>query len=392
MGFSTKGPGAGALADGDLLKAALDAIHKEDDLIGGRAVTRLVTQLTNDETGSIAVESTLGFGEFTDSEGDGRLLIGGELIDYTSRVKFEPFAFGGLTRGVGATEVKTHPVGTLIFDFARNSSAIDHTRRGLFVDFAVGEDLSVIARNLGLIECAGLDDATLRRIIKGIAYLPKQTRDAFRQALIALLDDVDGFTVTERTSSDPWKVFVEIDPGLSTDIRGRFLLNGGEPQLTTGAMTVDTTFPVIQSPLVAYPESASQAIEDRNKPNPSPPPTNIPFFDYPAGVAGSLQWSVYDDTPLTRRGFRDGLTNYATGGSAVGNTITLGSSPGGAGTAVIVDYTAFTAHYLANDETIRQDFANADHWAYLADPLLSAQCILDQIRAAGVKVILSTKL
>ncbi len=81
MGFSTKGVGAGALADEDLLKAMLDAIHKEDDLLGGRAVTRLASQLTDDETSSIAVESTLGFGEFTDSEGDGRLLIGGELID-----------------------------------------------------------------------------------------------------------------------------------------------------------------------------------------------------------------------------------------------------------------------------------------------------------------------
>jgi len=82
-------------------------------------------------------------------------------------------------------------------------------------------------------------------------------------------------------------------------------------------------------------------------------------------------------------GYRDGFTNYFTAGSFLGNTITLGSSPGGAGTAVIVDYGAFTAHYLADDETIRDD---EDFYAYLTDPVLSVRCLLDQIRAAGTQL------
>jgi hypothetical protein len=99
---------------------------------------------------------------------------------------------------------------------------------------------------------------------------------------------------------------------------------------------------------------------------------------------------VFLDTPEARRGRREGLTNYfLPGGSVLGSTITLGTSPGPIGTAVLVDYTAFSAHYLARDEAVLDA---ADRWAYLADPLLTARCLLDQIRAAGVRVDLSVKL
>ena len=332
------------------LRAVLDAIFKEDNRIGGQAVTRLRDQLDESTTDCMEVVSTIGFGEYTDGEDNARVLVGGEVIDCASRNSAVPFGFETLTRGVGNTEVKTHPAGTLVYDLSRNTSAIDLVRRGVLVNFAVGEDLETIARNLGLERCIGVSQEQLRRIIKAVAYLPKQTNEAFRQALLALTDDATAFTITERLASDPYKVFVEIDPGIATDIRGRFLLNGGEPQLTTGLTTVDTDYAINQ-------------------------------------VLG-----VYLDTPLTRMGIRDGFTNFATTNTFVGSTITLDVSPGAAGTAVLVDYGAFDAHMLAADETVRQDIDNADHWAYLADPLLAARCLLDQIRAAGVRVELSTKL
>jgi hypothetical protein len=286
-----------------------------------------------------------------------------------------------LTRGVGNTTPKLHPPTTLVLDLSRNTSAIDRLRRAFLVEFALLEDLEVIARNLGLERCPGTSQEQLRRIIKAVAYLPKQTINAFLQALIALTGGVLGtdFSIIERLATDPFKVFVEIAVAIATDIKGRFLLNGGEPQLTTGALSVATTYPVLLSALAPYPGAASQIIEGRT-------------FAFPAGIAGSLQFSVFDDTPLTRRGFRDGFTDYAAGGSAAGNVITLGSTPGGAGTAVLVDYTAFVAHYLADNETVRQAFDPDDNWAYLADPLLAARCLLEQIRAAGVKVELSTLL
>jgi len=342
-------PGAGAptVAPDELLQAMLDAIHKEDDRVGGQAVTRLTALVAEDETICIEVESTIGFGEYTDGTESARILINGEIIEAITRNRTTPFGFGKLTRGALGTTAQLHHEGSLVFDLSRNTSAIDHVRRGILVNFALGADLDVIGRNLGLIKCAGLGDEAWRRIIKAIAYLPKQTIDAFQRALFALFDDDALFSISERIISDPWKVFVEITIALSTSIRGRFVLNGGEPQLTTGASSVDT------------------------------------------GYAINHVLGVYDDTVLTRRGFRDGFTNYATTDTFAGSTITLDSSPGGAGTAVIVDYGAFAAHYLALDETVRDA---VDVWAYLSDPLFTAGCLLEQIRAAGIRVELSAKL
>ena len=342
--------GTAARLPGRLLKAMLDAIMKEDDRIGGRAVTRLTAQLDSSETATASVLSTIGFGEYTDGLRDARFLVGGEVISATGRNSNTPFLFDNLTRGLEGTEVRTHPPGTLVYDMAQNTSAVDLVRRGFLVDYAVGEDLEVLARNLGLERCPGTSQEALRRIIKAVAYLPKQTFDAFDKALEALLGGIN-YRVYERTASDPYTVFVDIEPDPSDDIRGRFFLNGGELQDTTAGLTVSTNYAINH-------------------------------------VIG-----VYDDTPLTRMGIRDGFTNYfAGGGSFAGSTITLGSSPGAAGTPVIVDYGAFIAHYLAADETVRQDALQGDHWAYLADPLLAARCLLDQIRAAGVQVELRTRL
>lgn len=344
------GAGTGALEVEGNLQGMLDAIFKEDDRIGGRGVTKLTAELNAEEIFCMEVESTIGFGENNDGTTDARVLVGGEIIECTSRNSNDPFLFSGLTRGLENTEVGTYPPGTLVFDLSRNSAAIDHLRRGFFVDTAVGEDLRIIGRNLGIDLCPGLTEEQLRRIIKAIAYLPKQTVHAFDETLFALLEDRDLYTITELLVTRPWHVFVGIRSEISTDIRGRFLLNGGEPQLTTGLTSVVT--------------------------------------DYQIGhVIG-----VYDDTPLTRKGVRDGFTNYATTGTFVSDTITLDVSPGAAGTPVIVDYGAFDAHYVAVDETVRQDLSQGDHWAYIADPLLTARCLLEQIRAAGVKVELSTVL
>jgi hypothetical protein len=378
--------------ESDLLRAMLDAIHGEDDELAGMRMTRLTSVLAEGEINDLFVESTLGFGELVDGAGSAKLLVGGEIITAANRVDGPAnFKFWDLQRGLEGSQAIAHPVGTLIFDLSENASAFDHAKRGFFVDTALGTDLDVVGRNLGLKKCPGITDAQWRAIIKAVAYLPKQTIDAFNKALLALfLGDDTSFDVTERLITHPYRVFVQIAVALATALNGRFLLNSGEAQLTTGANSVDVDYSVIEPPLTAYPGYTSQAIGGRQKPNPAPPPDNLPYFDYPASGAGTAVVGVYDDTPITRRGYRDGFTNYfLPGGSVAGNTITLGTSPGGAGTAVLVDYVAFSAHYLAEDETQLDD---GDFFAYLSDPLLAAQCLLGQIREAGVKVELSIKL
>jgi len=358
-----------------LLRALLDAIGKEDNRIGGRAITRLLGVLTETDAAAF-VESTIGFGENTDDLGDAKFLINGEVITATGRTSAEPFEFSGLARGGGGTTAKIHPVGSLVYDLSRNASALDHLRRGFFVDTAIGEDLDIIGRNLGLPKCPGLSQEQWRRIIKATAYLPKQTDHAFYETLNAYFDDDTHFAVYERLLSDPWTVFAEIAVGVATSLRGRFCLNGGEPHVTTGLTTVVALYDVIEPAFAAYPGYPDLEIAGRT-------------ITYPAGGVGTETIGVYLDTIAARRGKREGMTNYASGGSVAGATITLGSSPGAIGTAVLVDYAAFSAHYLATDETERD---SGDMYAYLADPLLTARCLLDHIRAAGVAVELSMKL
>lgn len=326
-----------------LFAAILEALGGEDNRIAGQAVTKLTAPLAEDEESTMEVETTRGFGEFVDGNNDARLLVNGEIIDASDRTAT---TFTGLTRDVTVTKQnKLLPVGTLVLDASKNKSALDLVRRGLFVGTAVGSDLDVIGANLGLHRCSGITDDQWREIIMAIAYLPKQTLDAYYEALTALLGE-DNYEIRENIVESPYQVFVDVFVELATSLRGRFYLNGGEHQETTGTNTVDTDYDINH-------------------------------------VIG-----VFDDTGLTRRGFREGFTNYFSGGSFSGNTITLGSSPGGAGTPVIVDYGAFEGHYLAEDETVRDD---GDRYPYFSDPLLSTRCLLDQIRAAGVRVNLKAK-
>ena len=344
-----------------LLRAILDGILGEVNLAGGRAVTRLDSVLTAAEVGSMAVESTLRFGEYTDGASDARLLINGEIVTATGRTSAAPFAFTGLTRAVDGTKAIAHPVGALVIDLAQNTSAIDLTRRGFFVDFAIGEDLNVIGRNLGLRKCPGISDTTWRRIIRALGYLPKTTVDAFDTVLEALMGNTTSYEIWERLVSDPYQIFVAIEVALATSVRGRFILTGGHPELTTGLNAVEVSF---------------------------------------GGVPVQLRTvnGVYLDTIPTRRGRRDGVTNFYAGGGVFvpgTNVITLGASPGAIGTAVLVDYTAYGAdptisyHYLADDETIRDD---QDRYAYLSDPLRAVRCLLDQVRPAGTRVDVSVKM
>lgn len=320
---------------GGLLRAILDAIHGEDDRLAGVSVTRLTTPLLEDEIGVMNVESSIRFGEFTDGAGDGMVIVGGELISTSGRTDT---SFTGLSRGLEGSQIKpVHPIGTLVYDFAQNRSALDHVRRGFLVRFAIGRDLDTVGRNLGLHKCFGLTDAQWREIIQLVAYMPRQPLDTFRQVLDVVFP---GQYEIIKLISEPYRVRVNITPQLSDTKKGKFFLNGMEFQDTTGPLTVETNFDI----------------------------KNVQ--------------SIYDDTALTRQGWA-GPTNYFTGGSFLGNQIIMGSSPGAAGTPVIINYGVFEAHYLAGDFDIQDD---EDQYAYLSDDSALVTCLLDMVRAAGIKI------
>lgn len=321
-----------------LLRAILDAIHGEDDRIGGVSVSQLTTPLTADETGTINLETTLRFGEVLDSAGDGQVIVGGEIIYATGRTDT---TFTGLSRGLMGSQRKFHPTGTLVYDFAQNRSAVDLVRRALLVRYAQGGDLTTVGRNLGLERCPNLTDDQWRQVIELVAYMPRQPLLTFSQ----ILDIVyPGSYEVIRRVSEPWVVNINIQTILQNELRGKFMLNGYEKQLTTGLNTVVTTYPI------------NQVV------------------------------SVLDDRPLAYLGFEG--TDYFAGGSFVGNTITLGSSPGPIGTPVLVNYGSFTAHHVPANANVDQD---GDYYPYLSDEADRVLCLLDLVQAAGIEVRVGIK-
>lgn len=358
-----------------LLEAILDAVHGEDEVIGGRAFTRLTSPVTETEVTTLEVESTLNFGEWEDGEGNGRVLINGEIIDFDSKTDT---SFDTLTREVKSTVAPSvHPEGSIVWDFSQNMSALDHLRRGLFVAFARDEDLDTIARNLGLKKCIGVPEDTWRAFIKAIAYLPKQTTTAFAEALDVLFGP-GNYELTELYPLEPFTILIQISIASVNEIRGKFFLNSGEPQATTGTLSVSSDQDVV-SVADAYDREVQGVFKRKN----ATYPTVLSAVEVGLGRVVSRPPDAGDTDYYGESGF-------------TGTTITLGTSPGASGTLVLVDYTAFQAHYLASEEsspmspngplpfdsdTVRHD---EDFYAYLSDVLASTRCLLDQIRAGGV--------
>lgn len=457
-----------------LFRAILEAIHNSDDQIAGQCLSRLTQPLFDTDT-EVFVYSTIGFGENTDGTGNARFVVGGEIIEATGRTLV---SFTGITRGVETTDVPTvHHEQALVYDNARNTTALDLLRRGFALDTAVSQDLDTVGRNLGVVKCPGVSDEQWRAVIKVIAYAAKQTHDAFEYAMEALLG-AGNYTIYERNVSDPFKIFIDIATAVITDLSGKFYINSGETQTVAIGGIVDTDHAITAVPLngevavgsmrvvsgaflidgenfvlddgvnpavtfefdddasvvdtptlrgVAFVAADSdQTIRDAVAAAIAAAPTmdiqsapggiglnTLDLANTTAGAAGNVtitstvadpEWSVtgmgggvdvgtigvlgvYLATAAALAGDRTG-TNLFTGGSFVGTTITLGTDPG-AGVDVVVDYNGFPAYYLPPDAGYENE---SDFPPYLADNLLQARCLADQIRAAGFGVVLRPRL
>lgn len=328
-----------------LIKAMVEAVHGEDDRLAGLAFTRLIAPLSKTDA-TAYVLSTMGFGVDVDGTLRARLMINGEVMTAVSRTQITgDYRFLSLTRGVDETNAKAHAVGSIVYDVSGNSSALDLAKRGFFLNTAVGKDLDVVGRNLGVSKCPGLAQETWRRVIRASAYLPKQPIAAFEKLLEAYYGDTTSWEVYERPSR-PNTIFVDVDPTLATSVRGRFLLNGGLARNTTGLTTVTTPYPI-----------------------------------------GHVLRVVVSNA-YTRRGHRFGYTNYFS--SFLGSTITLSPSPGAIGTEVLIDWRPANNryHYLAPNTT---DLDDNDRYPYLADPTATVRCLLDHVRAAGIIVVVRVR-
>ena len=79
------------------------------------------------------------------------------------------------------------PVGEEVVDLSRAFSAVDTMWRSFLPEYAAGEDLDAIGRNLGVRRPPDQSDAIFRAVIKAIAYVPRGTMWVIELLLDAVL-------------------------------------------------------------------------------------------------------------------------------------------------------------------------------------------------------------
>ena len=178
-------------------------------------------------TRSLPVESAL------DWDDEGAVGVAGILYRYGSRTDYTLDEITHLLGGVSTPGVKKlHRVDSTVIELNRNKTALDLVRRALLVDYAEGDDLNNLGRNLGVDRLPFIgDDEVFREIIKALAYNPKGTVFGLELALRALVGD-GNFEVFEDLITDPCTVFVKLSGAAITNDTsfGKAFLSGDEFQ------------------------------------------------------------------------------------------------------------------------------------------------------------------
>lgn len=183
-------------------------------------------EIVEDAQTTIEVETTLDF------DASGRLVIDGVVYSYTSKT---PTSFIGLTYDDGTGLIKdgvskVHKSVTTVVDYTQSRSAVDRYRRGFLIDYAEGEDLSILGANLGVPRPPELvEDALYRKLIKAVAYAPRGTVFAMEQVLDALLGETVIVTGSKSASGsgDPYTVTIS-EGSFPADCEGlRFRVKSG---------------------------------------------------------------------------------------------------------------------------------------------------------------------
>lgn len=164
----------------------------------------------------------------------GSVYIEGVKYAYTAKTATS------LTIPTGATQL--HPTGKEVLDYTRTFSALDLVRRGFLVDLAEGEDLRILARNLGVeVPVFMLDDEDFRRAVKALAYNPKGTIYGIELALDAYLG-AGNYVILEDFTNYPATVIIGVNPSAFavSGSTGRAFLANRETDGPASTTTVDT--------------------------------------------------------------------------------------------------------------------------------------------------------
>jgi len=219
-----------------LLEALFGAIGESDNEIGGIRLTRTTAATSFIGQTTLAVENML------DWPAAGTVLIDGVAYTYGSRTDTLLIDLAHEYAGaVVAGTARDHAVASVVADVSRAVSGIDLARRAMLVDFADGEDLNALARNLGVMRYPFLNsDDQFREIVKAIAYTPRGTTYSLELALDALVGP-GNYEIIEDPVYSPCTVFVRLLNALAiSDVAiGKYYISGVENRLSLSQSTVD---------------------------------------------------------------------------------------------------------------------------------------------------------
>jgi len=207
-----------------ILEATSGAIGEADNEIGGLYLTRLI-EVVNAGVAVFPVETTEDWGS------TGSFAVDGIVYYYTGKTEQ---SFTGVTHIAGGSSTVgaaiDHRIESAVVDISRTRSSLDELRRAMLVDYAEGEDLSVIGRNLAVNRLPVVaDDDQFRELIKVLAYNPKGTVLGITLVLEALMG-AGNAEVYEFHAQYPNIVFIKLDQDtLLDDISaGRTFMNSLE--------------------------------------------------------------------------------------------------------------------------------------------------------------------
>lgn len=191
-----------------LIEGITGVVGDEHSEIGGLRMTRTTAVINATDT-TFLVETT---NEWPDT---GKVALDGVVYYYTGKTAT---TFTGITHIAAGASVAgariQHRVDSTVTDLSREYNALDLLRRGFLVNYAEGDDLSALGRNLGVDRLPIFrDDDEFRAVIKALAYSPRGTMLSLELALESFLG-AGNFEVYEDLILYPNTVFIRIDPSV----------------------------------------------------------------------------------------------------------------------------------------------------------------------------------
>jgi hypothetical protein len=194
-----------------MLEGYLSVVGDEDTDIAGMFSTRLTSAVAEGDV-VFPVETTQGW------SASGKLALGGVVYSYTGTTAT---TFTGITHVNNGAVIngayQIHHVAAEVTDLNRNRNMLDLARREMLVNYASGDYLSAIGRNLGVLRLPFVnEDDRFRKIIKALAYNPRGTRYGLELALDGLVD-AGNYEIFEDLINFPCTVFIRLTGNATTD-------------------------------------------------------------------------------------------------------------------------------------------------------------------------------